>query len=265
MAMRQQVAATLARLARPLFPLLPSNLRLYVRGRLGFSRYDPDAQVALRRLVRPGDVVFDVGANIGEIATFLSRLVEPGGRVVAFEANPACLPRLRRMLRLSRAGNVRVVHAGVGEHGARRLRIYSDDRPGASFKMSSRDAAWLPATGPRRAFDVPALALDDFCAHSRLSPSLVKIDVEGGEREVLLGFEAGLAADRPHLLLEQRTLCPGERDTALHLVEAAGYRLALPNPWRWLTADEFCAVERFETCIVAIHRDRAAVAAGWVA
>jgi len=255
--------ATALERVRPLFPLIPYNLRMYLRARTGYNRYDPDAQFALRQLVRPGDVVLDVGANIGELTTVMSRLVGPAGRVYAFEANPACLPRLRRVLRLSRVRNAVVVHAAVGEQDERPIRLYSDDRPNTSFKMSSRSPDWLEETRPGRVFEVRSLTLDRFCERRGLRLALAKIDVEGFEREVLIGFHRQLEQTRPHLLLEHRVRALGERDTPLHYVEALGYRIALPGPWRWLTADEFTAADRFETCIVAVHSDRAAEAA-WI-
>lgn len=65
--------------------------------------YEPELQAALRELIQPGMVAYDVGANIGYISLIMARLVGPQGRVFAFEALPANLERLRNNLQLNGA------------------------------------------------------------------------------------------------------------------------------------------------------------------
>src|SRR5512141_679281 len=50
--------------------------------------YEPDLQAAVRDLVRPGQVVYDVGANIGYVTLLLARAAGENGKVIAFEALP---------------------------------------------------------------------------------------------------------------------------------------------------------------------------------
>src|SRR5438046_3189821 len=69
--------------------------------RLGSGGYllgtaEPDEQAALGGFLKPGDVFYDLGANIGFFATLAARLVGSGGRVYAFEPNPACAGQVRR-------------------------------------------------------------------------------------------------------------------------------------------------------------------------
>ena len=89
-------------------PITINGRRLFVDLRDGLSHallagspwptvpWEKDEQLIMRRLVRPGDVVFDVGAHIGVHMVLLSELATPRGCVHAFEPNPAKIPTLRR-------------------------------------------------------------------------------------------------------------------------------------------------------------------------
>ena len=77
--------------------------------------YEPLQCAAFERLVRPGHVVFDVGAHVGFYTVLSSSLAGPAGRVVAFEPLPANLRYLRRHLALNGCANVTVVPICVGD------------------------------------------------------------------------------------------------------------------------------------------------------
>jgi predicted O-methyltransferase YrrM len=70
----------------------------------------------LRSLVRPGMVVFDVGANAGFYAIALSRWVGPQGRVHAFEPDPVSFALLRRRAERSGSRNLELSPTAVGDH-----------------------------------------------------------------------------------------------------------------------------------------------------
>src|SRR4051812_18798477 len=119
---------TVARLARRVLPRstvrlshLEADLRLTVNLRRhvmfwtgGLDRFEPRSVKVLRAAVRPGDVVYDVGANIGFFATLFSRWVGAEGRVFAVEPEPENLALLRRNLESNRCGNVTVCDCAVG-------------------------------------------------------------------------------------------------------------------------------------------------------
>ena len=63
--------------------------------------YEPPVQQALADCLKPGDVVLDVGANVGFIAVIAAKLVGPAGRVVAFEPVPENARLVRRNARLN--------------------------------------------------------------------------------------------------------------------------------------------------------------------
>ena len=227
--------------------------------------YEPATQEAMARLLHPGDIAFDIGANVGQLTVVMANLAGPAGWVYAFEANPQCLPLLQATLRDNGALNCTVVWGAVGaQHGRTRV-LYSDERPGMEWVTSSLDPAWkLPDSGATRPLETPALRLDAFCRHRNLTPNLLKIDVEGAEAEVIEGFEADLAATRIHLIAELSCGFTETSCAAVHSLDRLGYRLALPDPWRWITAGDFCSARRLERTVVAIHQTRLEEAGGWL-
>lgn len=136
-------------------------------------------------LIKPGDLVYDVGANIGvysEIFCFL------GARVVAFEPVPDCVRQLRRWLPSKR---VTVIEASVGAvPGIGRLHI-SNVRSSSSMSddwvrmvensLLSKNIRWI------NELDVRVVTLDDMFGQYG-KPEYVKIDVEGYEESVLDGM-----------------------------------------------------------------------------
>lgn len=65
----------------------------------------------LQRFLGPGDVVADVGANIGAYALLAAALVGPEGTVVAFEPDPSNIHRFRRQLQRNEPSQLRIVEA----------------------------------------------------------------------------------------------------------------------------------------------------------
>lgn len=61
-----------------------------------YRKYEPAEQAVLRRLVRPGAVVYDIGASLGFYSALFASLVGSNGRVVSFEPNPRLIPNLKR-------------------------------------------------------------------------------------------------------------------------------------------------------------------------
>lgn len=154
-------------------------LRPMVRAwrRLMQSGYEDRFDAALLAEVREGDVVWDIGANVGIYTLKFSEAVGPTGRVVAFEPSPDPI----EMLRASTAdrGNVEIMTVALS------------DQPGEAQFFSST-TGYSPSDGLRPRHDsdrmtvVPVRRGDDYRAGG--APTVIKIDVEGFEREVLKGM-----------------------------------------------------------------------------
>ncbi|WP_198374098.1 FkbM family methyltransferase [Neoroseomonas rubea] len=153
-----------------------------------FGVWEPNITAVIMDTLRPGDVFCDVGANIGYYTVLASRLVGPGGHVVAVEPSPAALRVLRDNIALNGLTNVRVVPAAVAaERG--RLALYAPSFGNAGTTSTvARDGRSLQA-------EVDALRLAQILTRDELARlRLVKIDVEGGEGAVLASILQDLAA-----------------------------------------------------------------------
>jgi FkbM family methyltransferase len=152
--------------------------------RLG--EYEPVVTKTVRRLLRPGDVAVDVGANHGWYSLVMAQAVGPAGAVHAIEPLPALTSALRRNIALNPSLKVQVHAVAAGaEDGTLELHVF-DDLP-----HGHTSAARLGGT--YRSQVVPCKRLDDLIPNQ---PTLVKVDVEGFEPEVLAGA-TGLLDGRP--------------------------------------------------------------------
>jgi FkbM family methyltransferase len=179
-------------------------MRLRVPEEAGFWRgeHETGVQQAISAMVRPGDVVYDVGAHLGSLALGAARLVGASGRVVAFDGDPQNIERLRENgLRNHLEACLQVVHAAVWSHPA---------GSGIPFRRGSIEMSHggveadghRPVLGNGQLISVPVTTLDDFVAQGGPPPQLIKIDVEGGEYEVLRGATNLFMNQRPILIVE---------------------------------------------------------------
>jgi FkbM family methyltransferase len=152
----------------------------------------------LSNYVRPGTVAVDVGANIGVFTTSLAKALEGTGTVMAFEPIPDNVTRLRRNVSLNGLGNVKVYSHAVGAAiGEVEIHIAADP---AYHSVTNRSEHAISRTGHLR---VPITELDTVWESSgQPSVSVLKIDVEGAELDVLRGAERLLRDCKPVVLLE---------------------------------------------------------------
>ena len=179
-------------------------MRLRIPEEAGFWRgvHEPGVQSAFSALLRPGDVVYDVGAHLGSLALGAARLVGASGRVVAFDGDPENVERLRENSSRNHLNSrVQAVHAAVWSH---RSASGISFRRGKSLPSQGgvESDGQRPVLGDGEIISVPVTTLDDFVAAGGPVPQLVKIDVEGGEYEVLRGGVSLFANQRPLLLVE---------------------------------------------------------------
>jgi FkbM family methyltransferase len=178
------------------------HLRLPREALLWRGEHEPKVQNAILARVGPGTVVYDIGAHVGTMALGAARLVGDMGLVVAFDGDPENIARLQEhCARNGLENRLRVVHAAVWSRTA-------IDGIGFRRSATARSQGGVeadgnsPVVGGGEVINVPALRLDDFIGAGVPPPQLVKIDVEGGEYEVLLGGKKLFAEQRPLVIAE---------------------------------------------------------------
>jgi FkbM family methyltransferase len=150
----------------------------------------------------PGDTVFDVGANIGFYSVLFSRWVGPGGKVICFEPDPDNVSLLRRNLELNGCQNAMVRDVALGK--AQEVSVFSrDPTTGATGHLGKGPTYAETIFGTGKEFLIPVRAETlDSEALSLQRPDVIKLDIEGGEYEVLCGGSRVLREERPLVISE---------------------------------------------------------------
>jgi FkbM family methyltransferase len=175
-----------------------ADLRDHMESLAFVGRHRLPADVA--GLLRPGDWAIDVGANVGSVAGQLCKGVGPEGRVWAFEPIPRNVARLEAFRDANRLTQLEVFDCALSAtRGTAAIGLPAEGFSGhASFTASWIDKGRL---------DVRTERLDDLTADladldGTRPLRLVKLDVEGFEREVLAGAEATIRRFRPSIYCE---------------------------------------------------------------
>lgn len=176
---------------------ITSHLKRYVRRRRdlaalsGWTAKDRDRREVYRQFVEPDEIVFDVGANVGNRAKIFVKLAR---KLVLFEPQPYCLAILKAGF--SDATNVEIVPKAVGSAAGHATMRVSD-----AHTISSMSPTWIDAVKASGRFKqtweqeikVDVVTLDQAVAQYG-RPSFIKIDVEGSEADVLKGLSSPVAA-----------------------------------------------------------------------
>lgn len=183
--------------------LVPESLAFLYYSTYIIGQYD-----ALQ--VRPGDVVLDAGANVGDFTISAARQVGSLGIVIAVEPNPVLLRILERNVRLNRLQNVKIVpKALAGSKGSAWL---EDDHIGGSIESVPR----------YHSIRVDTVTLVDAVKSAGAGlPSVVKMDIEGKEGEVL-SDETSLSGVRD-LVVELHGA--GNRTSVIESLTRRGYEI----------------------------------------
>ncbi len=209
------------------------GLRLHVESLLEYDKRarscakEPETVAWIERNVRPGDVVFDIGANVGAYALVAARFTAGRARVFAFEPGCANFAQLCRNIVLNDCGaSVVPLALALSDHTGFDVFHYRSLDSGAALHTLGADAA-------RAVFDqpLPCYRLDDLVERFGLpQPNHIKLDVDGIEHAVLQGAERTLKdpALRTVLVETDDGRSGSERITAT--LAAAGLRLASTHP-----------------------------------
>lgn len=159
-------------------------------------------------LLQPGDLIVEVGANVGTETIGYSDIVGPRGRVVAFEPNPENVVQLNDALGLARQENVEIEPVALGEQAGRAQFAM----PAAGASAGTGHLLLGPAEGAgsatyygqridARILDVDCRRLDDY-ANALADVAMMAIDAEGAEISIIKGGDRLLERDRPAIAIE---------------------------------------------------------------
>jgi FkbM family methyltransferase len=169
----------------------PLGLQLY-----RYGHHDPDVEL-VGRLLSPGDVFVDGGANVGLFTLVAALRVGRSGKVLAFEPGRGVRLRLQENIVLNGLQQVVVMPFALSSHsGEASFQAFDIAGAGLNHLVRAGEEAGELETVALTTLDAAITPLD------RKRLSLIKLDLEGAEHAALLGASAILRESRPDILLE---------------------------------------------------------------
>lgn len=154
-----------------------------------------DAHDVLFRMCNEGNVVFDVGTNIGSVLMNIAKRVGVNGKVFGFEPDPTNYQRCMSNLNLNTFKNINVLHSGLGEKKSNGyLKVGVKDNRGMNRVEKNKSD---------NSVNIALTTMDDFVSENNIKRlDLIKMDVEGYEYNVLKGAQKTIAFLRPKMFIE---------------------------------------------------------------
>lgn len=180
-------------------PLAGSQLYANYANRPHFllGTYERRLVEAINANLSPGQIAYDIGANIGYVSLVMARMTSPGGKVYAFEPAPNAYAMLETNSRLNKDLPFETFHMAIADEIGQETFSFFD------FDVVSRLGNHSSEYKDAHLTEVKVETLDNLVANAGLPPpDFAKIDVEGAEMRVLLGMEMILKSKKPRLLIE---------------------------------------------------------------
>jgi len=162
----------------------------YIGQRVALEKYEPYETKLILRQTKKGDVVVDVGANIGYYTILLADKVGKNGKVYAFEPDKTNFEILTKNIKTNNLKNVVAVNAAVGSKSGK-LKLHKSKENFGDHKLYGKD---------KEIEEVKIIRLDNYLKNIKVD--LMKIDTQGWEPEVIEGAKNIIKRDKPIIFLE---------------------------------------------------------------
>lgn len=184
--------------------------------------WDQDLIQLAAQYVKPGDDVWDIGANCG-VFSFAAATMSQTGNIFAFEADTFLVEVIKSSRRLNGMKNVQAIPIAIAaEDGFAEFQIAERGR--ASNSLSSA-GGHSQMGGVRDSFLVPTLSGESVRKYLGSGPQFIKIDVEGAELMVINGLIDVLKNERPFVYVE---LGAESKADVINLLSDLGYSSDIP-------------------------------------
>lgn len=192
--------------------------------------------------LRAGDVVYDIGSNIGICSVFAARKVGSAGQLLAFEPARETHASLVDNIRLNGLTNARTYQVALADYNGEAGLFTGDDLLFSSLAVSRN--------GQKKSQSVRVVQGDRFRIEVNLpAPDLVMIDVEGFEKGVLSGLRQTLSDSRCRAVIAEvhPTLLPSGAtgDDILNILSSCGFKKI--DTLRWQGIPEFFVIAERQT------------------
>lgn len=151
--------------------------------------YEIEKQLAIRAVLKSGQIFYDVGANAGFYSLLASRYVDTTGFVVALEPLPRNIEYIQRHVNLNRIDNVSIIPMALSDHIGENKFLYTDNPSSCHIT-------------PEGNLKIVVTTLDELLKEKTMPPpNVIKVDIEGSEIDFLKGAVDSLIVHRPLLFM----------------------------------------------------------------
>ena len=184
---------------------------------------------------------FDVGANVGLYIWEVSKVC-PNRNILAFEPDPENVKLLEKTLSAANLQNLEICNYALSNQNGEVL-FFQDSLTSATGCVAGKEKPWIEQylNSSANEIRVKTKTLDSVVSDDN-NPSLIKIDVEGHEVEVLEGGRKTLAKIKPLLIVES---FPPKQQTVLSILQELGYKI--------IDADHHASINPNTTNLLAWH------------
>ena len=184
------------------FNYLPDDK--YVGQRIALEKYEPYETELILRQVKSGDIIVDVGANIGYYTVLFADKVGKSGKVIAIEPDPINFEILQKNIKENKLFNVVAVQAAVGKEN-KKMEIFKSKTNFGDHRLWQN-----PSKSPfderetsRKPVQIFCRRLDDLLKDLGYDKiDLIKVDTQGWEPEVFAGAKTTIEKDLPIIFFE---------------------------------------------------------------
>lgn len=203
------------------------TMRLYRDSKLSRMIYDGFEQeetAYMQTVLKPGDTMLDIGANVGLFTMLAAQQVGATGRVLSFEPSPTTFLRLEENVAINDFNHVQCFNIGLSDKSGT-LDFYTSQSGHDAWDSFAVDARGRLGNS----VSVPVQALDEIVqTHTITRIDFIKIDVEGWEKFVIMGGTECLTTQSPIVMVEftdENTFNAGYRTLDIYeAMESLGYR-----------------------------------------
>ncbi len=186
---------------------------------------DPEVMAEFLSWLKPGSVVYDLGANIGFYSLTANRVIT-AGKIYSFEPLPSAREIFEKHIDLNKKlmtnNNIRLLPFGVSDQ-EKKVEFSNSviQKEGNTYIKGSS-----VFTGTEDKITVQCYSIDELVKQGYDKPDIIKIDVEGAEYDVLKGAIETLQQYRPNIILATHDYhLPGVKDKCVHFLQELGYTL----------------------------------------
>jgi len=191
-----------------------------------YNTKEPETLDWIDRQMQDGDILFDVGANIGVYALYAA-LRHPKARVAAFEPEYANLHLLRdNVIKNRLQDRIEVYAMALSDHTGVSWLHVQDLTPGSALHTEAEERLQVTRMQQPIVYreGISAITLDEFCRQTRLQPHGIKIDVDGTEAEILEGAVETLRCPALRSLIIEMPSDSSSRVRCERVLLAAGFQ-----------------------------------------